>query len=69
MRFYLSWGVLEFETPSVIQVAGVSLSYPRHRRCIFWDFMLDAVYGSHLTVTVSVYMPNFSALGTLLCMY
>ena len=54
MRFYLSWGVLEFETPSVIQVAGVSLSYPRHRLCIFGIFMLDTMYGSPLAVIVSI---------------
>ena len=26
MRFSLSWGVLEFETPSVIQVVGASVA-------------------------------------------
>ena len=59
--------MLEFETPSVIQVVGVSLSYPRHRRYILWDFMLDVVYGSHLAVRQCQFIcPVFSAVGTLM---
>ena len=40
VRFSLSWGVLEFETPSVIQVVGVPFSWPRHRLCTSVDLML-----------------------------